>query len=135
MNPQIEPLLEGKSSDVRVQATSKIWSYSVAIMAIAIPITAITGSVIVPIMVVVSPALATLAVWYFGAKNHPGTSISAPNHQAEIATQRRIEELEERLANLETINNFERRLAEESLKRDHDRADIVRRIEPQLEAE
>lgn len=135
MNPRVEPLLEEKSSDVRVQATSKIWLYSAGIMAMAIPITAITGSLMIPIMIVVSPALATLAVWYFGAKNHVGVSVSAPNNQTEIALQQRIEELEERLSNMETINNFERRLAEESLKRDNDKADAAKRVEPQLETE
>lgn len=131
MNPRIEPLLEEKSSDVRVQATAKIWLYSAGIMMMAIPIAAITESAIVPTLVAVSPALATVAVWYFGVKNHDGTVANAPNSQAEIASQKRIEELEERLANLETINNFERRLAEESLKRDNDINNAAKRVEPQ----
>ena len=135
MNPRIEPLLEEKSSDVRVQATSKIWFYSAAIMGLAIPIIAITGSILIPIVLAISPALATLAVWYFGAKNYVGTAVSAPNSQVEIASQKRIEELEERLANLETINNFERRLAEESLKRDNDKVDAAKRSNSQLEVE
>ena len=133
MNPQIEPLLEEKSSDARVQATSKIWVFSIAIMGVAIPITAITGNVFIPALVAISPALATVAVWYFGAKNQMGAPMNPPNNQAEIASQKRIEELEERLANLETINNFERRLAEESLKRDNEQN--AKRVEPQLETE
>ena len=102
---------------MRLQATTKIWIFSLAIMGVAIPITAITGSVLIPALVAISPALATAAVWYFGNNNRE-TAIHADARRADALNAQRVAELEERLANLETINNFERRLAEESLKRE-----------------
>ncbi len=135
MNTQIESHQEKTSSDVRVQATAKIWVFSIAIMGVAIPITAITGSVLIPALVAISPALATAAVWYFGAQSHNIPTPSSADNRAERVGAQRIAELEERLANLETIDNFERRLAEESLKRDNDKTDLAKHIQPQLETQ
>ena len=108
-----EPETEPKT-DVRVQATAAIWGMTVGMMVFSIPLSAITESSFIPLAVIASAAIGTCAVW------RPGTKSENPkNNKEQLAAQQRIAELEERLANLETINNFERRLAEESLKR-HD---------------
>ena len=105
-------------TDVRVQATGTIWGIAVGMMAVSIPLADITHTAAIPLAVIVGAAVGTCAVWRSGRQNEiPRVSPTTNNDQ--IAAQQRIAELEERLANLETINNFERRLAEETLKR-HD---------------
>ena len=103
------------STDTRVQTTSKIWALTIPLVALSIPLVAITGSILVAIMALLSPALATGFVWFFGNQHRADAPKTAS--KSELAGRQRIAELEERLANLETINNFERRLAEESLLR------------------
>lgn len=103
------------SDDMRVRATTRIWSMAVGMMGISIPLSAITHTALIPLAVIAGAAVGTCGVWFFGNKNS-----SSSVGKTEVAAQQRIAELEERLANLETINNFERRLAEESLKRDEE---------------
>ena len=121
MQQQIEAHREVESeTDVRVQATSKIWTFAVAAMVFVVPLTAITGSSLIALMAVLSPAIATAAVWFSGDKNRSTAPISRAEGKASRADRERIAELEERLANLEAIDNFERRLAQESLQRHND---------------
>jgi hypothetical protein len=64
----------------------------------------------IPVALITS-LLGTVAVWGLGRSPKPDTT-------AELeAAQQRLRELEERLANLETITVFERRLAEETESR------------------
>jgi hypothetical protein len=105
-NPEPQP-------DIRLKATTAIWGTAMGMLGISIPLCAITNSTIIPLVAIAGAAIGTCGVWIFGNKKQG----SAQNN-AEIAAQQRIAELEERLANLETINNFERRLAEEALKRE-----------------
>jgi hypothetical protein len=98
-------------SDVRVQATGTIWGLAVGMMAISIPLSSVTETAFIPLFVIAGAAVGTVAVW------RPGTKKEGTSTKEQIAAQQRIAELEERLANLETINNFERHLAEKTLER------------------
>ena len=98
--------------DVRVQATAAIWGLGVGMMVFSIPLSAITNSALIPLAVIASAAVGTIAVW------RPGTKKESSSTKEQLAAGQRIAELEERLANLETINNFERHLAEKTLERE-----------------
>lgn len=106
--------------DVRVQTTAAIWGMATGMMALSIPLSAVAHTALIPLAVLASAATGTVAVWRFGAKNEAGSGNTTPALSKDAtgdAAQKRIADLEERLANLETINNFERRLAEEALAR------------------
>lgn len=109
-----EPQNPEPQKDVRMETTGAIWGMAMGMLAISIPLSSVTQTAFIPLAVIASAAVGTVAVWRGGAKN-----ASPKGNKEQLAAQQRIAELEERLANLETINNFERRLAEEALKR-HD---------------
>lgn len=101
--------------DVRMETTGAIWGMAMGMLALSIPLSAVTQTAFIPVVVIAGAAVASLGVWW-----RPGINSGNPStNKEQLTAQQRIAELEERLANLETINNFERRLAEESLKR-HD---------------
>lgn len=84
----------GKSKDVRLNVTSKIWAYATGMLAICIPLSAATDSgVILPITVISGAAIGTASVWKFS--NQESTSNSK--------TSDKFRELEGRIADLETI--------------------------------
>jgi TolA-binding protein len=89
------------SHDVRVAATSKIWGTTVGILALCIPLSAVTRSgAILPLAAIGGAAAGTVAVWRADEKK------SKPNY----LQQQQIELLETRIANLETIissNDFD----------------------------
>jgi len=89
------------SPDVRVTPTSKIWGMTVGILAICIPLSAVTRSgAILPLAAIGSAAAGTVAIWRSDEKK------SKPNY----LQQQQIELLEARIANLETIasnNDFD----------------------------
>jgi hypothetical protein len=79
---------------VRVAATSKIWGITVAMLAICIPLSAVTRSgPILPLAAITSAAVGTVAVWRSDDKK------SKTHH----LPQQKVELLEQRIANLETI--------------------------------
>ncbi|UFP92729.1 hypothetical protein [Gloeobacter morelensis] len=84
--------------DVRVKATSTIWGCATGMLAICIPLVSIAGdgpALLLPLAVAVGAAVATAFVW----KSQPivgGAEISLP-------AVLRLRQLEERIANLETI--------------------------------
>lgn len=99
--------------DIRVKSTGAIWGMSMGMLALSIPLSAVTQTAFIPVVVIAGASVATLGVWW-----RPGIKGGKPpTNKEQLNAQQRIAELEERLANLETINNFERRLAEETLKR------------------
>ncbi len=104
MGQNLEP-----KDEIRLKTTAIIWGAAVGMMVFSIPLAAITESALIPLAVIVGASVGTCGVWFRSNKSH--------DNKAELAAEQRLKELEERLANLETINNFERRLAEESLKR------------------
>lgn len=89
------------SHDIRVAATSKIWGTTVGILALCIPLSAVTRSgAILPLAAIGGAAAGTVAVWRGDEKK------SKPNY----LQQQQIELLETRIANLETIissNDFD----------------------------
>ncbi len=78
----------------KVQATAVIWGRAIAMLAICIPLVAITNSgIVLPLLVILSAGGGTAAVWF------------APNRrsQAEFRLSQTVKALEERIINLETI--------------------------------
>ena len=86
--------LSKNSQDIRLAATQKIWSLAIGMFAICIPLSNATNSgAILPITVVVGATLGTASVWRASTKE------SMNNSQV----SGKIKQLEERVANLETI--------------------------------
>ena len=80
--------------DVRVAATSRIWGITVAMLAICIPLSAVTRSgPIIPLATITGAAVGTAAVWRSDDKKSKNNYL--PQHKVEL--------LEQRIANLETI--------------------------------
>lgn len=100
-----------ENEDIRVSMTSRLWGMTIGMLAISIPLSDVTESAIIPLAVIAGATIGTVAIWVAGGK--PKSAVA----ESDTTAQNRIKELEERLANLETINNFERRLAEDALAR------------------
>lgn len=82
--------------NIRVAATSKIWSFATGMLALCIPLSAATKSgVILPLAVLSGAAVGTVAVWR-SSDNQSRNSLLSTNS---------IKILEQRVANLETICN------------------------------
>ncbi|MFB2980385.1 hypothetical protein [Microseira sp. BLCC-F43] len=78
--------------DIRLKVTTRIWGCAVGMLGICIPLTAVTNSgPIIPLGVVAGAAAGTAVVWV-GDKKSPR---SLPPIQ--------LQQIEQRLANLETI--------------------------------
>ncbi len=78
----------------KVKATSSIWGYATGMLAICIPLVAITESgIILPFLVALSAAGGTAAVWFAPDKRQ----------QEEVHLAQTVKALEERVINLETI--------------------------------
>ena len=84
--------------DVRVAATSRIWGIAVGMLAICIPLSAVTKSgPILPLATLTGAAVGTAAVWRSDDKKSKSSSLP----------QQKVELLEQRIANLETIVSSE----------------------------
>lgn len=80
------------AEDIRMTTTTKIWSYAIGMLALCIPLSPITRSgVILPLAVVTSAAAGTAFVWRSDKKAQNALPTSE------------LQQIEERLANLETI--------------------------------
>lgn len=83
-----------QSQDIRLAATTRIWGLTVGILAICIPLSAVTRSgSILPLAAIGGAAVATIAVWRSDEKRL----------QTKYLQQQQVELLEQRIANLETI--------------------------------
>ncbi|KYC36315.1 hypothetical protein WA1_42090 [Scytonema hofmannii PCC 7110] len=80
--------------DARVAATTRIWGISVGMLAICIPLTAITRSSILPLATITGAAVGTVAVWRSDDKKSKNNN---------YLPQDKVELLEQRIADLETI--------------------------------
>lgn len=101
--------IDRSEQNVRSKVTSKIWAMATGMMGISIPLCEVTNSgAVIPIMVVISAAVGTAAVWMRGGT----VVVNSRGGAGEADSQKRIQELEERLANLESITNFEHKLIE-----------------------
>ena len=79
--------------DIRVAATSRIWAFATGMLAICIPLTAVTRSgAILPIIVISGATVGTVTVWR-RSDNQLKTPLSTNT----------IKQLEQRVANLEII--------------------------------
>ena len=82
------------SKDIRLAATSKIWSLAIAMFAICIPLSAATRSgPILPLAVVVGTTMGTASVWKGSIEESTSDRLMAE----------KIKQLEGRIADLETI--------------------------------
>ncbi len=82
-----------KEKDIRLKVTTRIWGCAVGMLGICIPLTAVTNSgPIIPLGVVAGAAVGTAVVWRSGDKKS----------QTELAPSQ-LQQIEQRLANLETI--------------------------------
>ncbi len=110
------------SQNARVKVTSSIWGCAIGMMGVCIPLTAVTNSgPALPIVVVGGAALATIAVWTGEVvstvlnSGRAQKSVDTESKKQVDALNGRIQELEERLTNVETIDRFEQHLAQKSL--------------------
>jgi hypothetical protein len=96
-----------RPEDPRVEIIGRIWKTMIPVLALSIPICTLSEhGILLPIFAIAAAGVATPCVWYFGGKRE-GTGRSKENQRL----QDRIKELEERLANVETISRFEMQLA------------------------
>jgi len=104
---------EKEPKDWRVIATQTIWSMAAGMLALTFVLEMLTRAGFGPAILIVltGSILGTATVWGIGRKTKRDPSAGL------AAAQQRLHELEERLANVETITVFERRLAEETAAR------------------
>ncbi len=96
--------------DVRLKATKTIWALSVAMLGICVPLMETIRSPIIPIFVLTAAAVSTMRIW--GSKSGASRSLGSDSAALDAASKKQIQELEERLAALESITNFEHHLLE-----------------------
>lgn len=80
--------------DARVAATTRIWGISVAMLVVCIPLTGITRSTILPLATIAGAAVGTVAVWRSDERKF---------RKNNYLPQDKVELLEQRIADLETI--------------------------------
>jgi hypothetical protein len=85
-----------QESDGRLKGTVIIWIFATLLFALSVPIAALMHSALLPLVVLGGAAFATTVVWMLG-------------NRKQTATQKRVEELEERIANLEMLMCFSHR--------------------------
>ncbi|MBD2164097.1 hypothetical protein H6G04_06720 [Calothrix membranacea FACHB-236] len=108
-----------QSSDIRVAATSKIWGLTVGILAICIPLSAVTRSgAILPLAAIGGAAAGTVAIWRSDHKKSKNGYLQ----------QQQIELLEARIATLETIvshNDFDLHMKIQSLEANNNNKNVL----------
>lgn len=77
--------------DIRVTTTQKIWSYATGMMALCLIFAPHKNTIVPPIIVATGAAVSTAFVW----RSDKNSKESLPSE--------RLQQIEERLANLETI--------------------------------
>lgn len=92
--------------DIRLAATSKIWTYATGMLAICIPLVGITRNPILPLAVIAGATAGTYVVW---------RSDNQPRNQAVLTST--IQQLEQRVADLETIVSNQELDLEHKIKR------------------
>ena len=81
------------NKDIRVAATKKIWGYATGMMALALIFNPIRHNIALPALIVAGAGVSTSVVWVTGGKRD----------RQQMLSEKKIELLEERIANLETI--------------------------------
>ncbi|BBD60146.1 hypothetical protein NIES2109_29410 [Nostoc sp. HK-01] len=83
-----------KSQDVRVISTTRIWGITVGILAVCIPLSAVTRSgALLPLAAIGGATAGTIAIWRADDKKSKAASLQP----------QQLKLLEQRIANLETI--------------------------------
>lgn len=82
-----------KSEGIRVGVTAIIWGFATGMLAICIPLVAITGSPDLPLAIIVGTTISTIVIWY-RAEHQPRNNPILTDSSNEIA---------QRVANLEMI--------------------------------
>jgi hypothetical protein len=85
-----------RESDGRLKGTVIVWVFATMLFTVSIPVAALMQSALLPLVVLGGATLATALVWLLG-------------NRTQTASQKRIDELEERIANLETLICFSSR--------------------------
>ena len=115
--------LSKNAKDIRLTATSKIWSLAVPMLAICIPLSAVTKSgPLLPLAVIAGTTVGTVSVWRGSIEELTGDSQKS----------QKIKQLEDRIADLETIITSEEINWEHSLE-PSSTSSILRKIESRLE--
>ncbi|MBV8275576.1 MAG: hypothetical protein JO170_10010 [Verrucomicrobia bacterium] len=95
-----------EQGDPRVAIIGRIWRMLIPVVALSIPFVLLSHlGIVLPFFAIGAAGLATACVWYFGGKRE------GAGRKENERLQQRIKELEERLANVETISRFEMQLA------------------------
>ncbi|MBD2250747.1 hypothetical protein [Nostoc parmelioides] len=94
MGKRSSPKYIDASQDIRVAATTKIWGLTVGMLALCIPLSAVTRSgAIIPLAALGGATAGTFAIWRADERK------SKPHY----FSNQEVERLEQRIANLETI--------------------------------
>ena len=101
------PIRKKEPDDFRRQATETIWKYATGMLAISILFVGASRSLIIPLAVIIGATVATTLVWAFAPKETRSSTDLAD-------LEERIRKLDDRLANVETISNYDRILAEKT---------------------
>jgi hypothetical protein len=94
-----------EQEDPRVDIIGRIWRMLIPVVALSIPFCALSRLGIFLPFVAIGAGLSTACIWYFGGKRE---RVGGKENEC---LQQRIKELEERLANVETISRYEMQLA------------------------
>ena len=128
-HPQNMGNTQSDQQDIRLKATESIWKQIVPLMALSIPITGIVAiaggslALFVPISIAAGAAVGTAAVW------NPFTRSNTTKTNPVSAKQ--VQQLEERIASLEMILNYEEKLLESKARREAQLpAEVAIRTEP-----
>lgn len=89
-------------NDARVDAIGKIWGTSVGLLAVSIPLVWVTKMYFLPLLVIAGAVFSTVMVWF---------SKQESASQRELELEKRVNALEERLSNIESMSRLEMRLA------------------------
>lgn len=104
-DPPIPAKPQGNATgDPRVAAIGKIWTACIPLFVLSIPLAFLVKFTFLPLVVLIGAVLATCVVWY-------GPHDKAKDDQLQVL-QERIDALEERLQNVETLSRVELELAE-----------------------
>ncbi|ALF53395.1 hypothetical protein ACX27_11970 [Nostoc piscinale CENA21] len=90
--------MSNTSQDIRVISTTRIWGITVGILAVCIPLSAVTRSgALLPLAAIGGATAGTIAIWRNDEKKSPPGALQS----------QQLELLEQRIANLETIVSHE----------------------------
>ncbi|HEX8464275.1 MAG TPA: hypothetical protein VF627_06610 [Abditibacterium sp.] len=103
-------MTEFEEMNLRIKMTRTIWFLATGMLGICIPLATKTHTgPLVPFAVLLATTLATKAIWGRNVREANFAASPLPV-RAPVAAPSRVQELEERLANLEAITNFEHQL-------------------------